>query len=326
MKNIQAWVNDKPALLALTSLEWAYWAPDIYDYLRAFGDDGRSRKIKEKFPLPPLDEWIAVYENPSVITSLTGILLSMNDLFGKVGNLLEQNRISNSNDPSIREIKKQGLSTLSKLRSHEEADKSTPNNYWLQIAKMRLDSMRGEISGVDDGGLEKVGGFLTLPIVVYAARVLVPSLLLYQRNPQDLFREAKSGKLDSLAKLLVIDKEILRDETIFGFFRDATQPDKELDYNMLTKAFKQTPADLVTLKKVKVAVARFILDISKVMGHRFTINEIRALYDKIEKEREGDNAAIDEDGLYDSEDSFYKAVIRHPGYDSLFLHLSDKKI
>jgi hypothetical protein len=74
-----------------------------------------------------------------------------------------------------------------------------------------------------------------------------------------------------------------------------------------------------------VAVARFILDISKLMGHRFTMNEIRDLYNKIEKDRVGDNAAIDEDGLYDSEDSFYRAVIRHPGYDSLFLRLSDKK-
>lgn len=181
--------------------------------------------------------------------------------------------------------------------------------------------MKDEISGVDDGGIERIREFLTSPIIVYAVRVLAPSLLLYQRNPQELFKEARRGKLDSLAKLLVIDKEILRDETIFGFFRDAAQPDKELEYNMLTKAFRQTPADLVTLKKVKVAVARLILDISKLMGHRFTINEIRALYDKIEKDRGGDDAAIDEDGLYDSEDSFYKAVIRHPGYDSLFPHI-----
>ncbi|MHB8092612.1 MAG: hypothetical protein ACYDH8_13605 [Syntrophales bacterium] len=154
--------------------------------------------------------------------------------------------------------------------------------------------------------------------IIDTARVLVPSLLLYQRNPQDLFREARSGKLDSLAKLLIIDKEILRDETIFGVFKKAAQPDKELDYNMLTKAFRQTPADLVTLKKVKVAVARFILDLSKLTGHRLTINEIRGLFDRIEKDRESNDAAIDEDGLYDSEDSFYKAVMRHPGYESLF--------
>ncbi len=45
-------MNDKPVLLALTSLEWVYLAPDIYDYLRAFGGKGRSRKLKEKFLLP----------------------------------------------------------------------------------------------------------------------------------------------------------------------------------------------------------------------------------------------------------------------------------
>ncbi len=39
MKNIQEWINDKPVLLALTSLEWIYLAPSIYDMLRSFGDE-----------------------------------------------------------------------------------------------------------------------------------------------------------------------------------------------------------------------------------------------------------------------------------------------
>ena len=62
------------------------------------------------------------------------------------------------------------------------------------------------------------------------------------------------------------------------------------------------------------------------MGHHFSTNEIRDIYDKVEKDRQGDDAVIDEDGTYDSEGSFYKAVVRHTGYDFLIPFLSDKKI
>ena len=195
----------------------------------------------------------------------------------------------------------------------------------MEVFIRRGNSMKDELSGFDDGMIEKSRELLTTPIFVFAVKVLIPSILLYQQNPQTLFREAKKGKLHSLEKLLVIDKEIMRDEVIFGFFRNAAQKDKKYDYNMLTKAFRQKPADITSLKKVKVAIARFIVDISKLMEHRLTMNEIRDLYDRIEKDKKGDNSAIDEDGLYDSQDSFYKAVMRHPGYESLFQkYLSDK--
>lgn len=327
MKNVEEWVNDKPVLLALTSLEWVYWAPGIYDYLRAFGEKEGKRKLKEIFPIPPINEWIKMYENPSVISTVIGILKNMSEFVSKLMGMqgLFGSSLPNDEDADMMEIKKQALSTPNELRANEKT-KDTQDNQWLQISKMRFDLMKGDLPGIDNSAIEKIRQISTLPIIVYAVMVLVPSLLLYQRNPQDLFKEARSGKLDSLAKLLVIDKEILRDETIFEFFRNAAQQDKELDFDMLTKAFRQTPADLVSLKKVKVAVARFILDISKFMGNRLTIKEIRGLYDKIEQDREGDDAAIDEDGLYDSENSFYRAIMLHPGYDSLFPHISDKII
>ena len=317
MKNVQEWINDKPVLLALTSLEWVYLAPEIYKYLCFLSDD----KLKEKLPIPPIAKWIEMYENPLMISMVAEMIMNMNDFSTKFMGMLERVRLPNNEEM---EIKEQALMTPNELKAHEK-NNDIQDNYWLKINKIRLDDMKGELSGVDGGMKEKSRELLNLPIFIYAARVLMPSILLYQKNPQTLFKEAKNGKLDSLAKLLVIDKEILRDETIFGFFRNAAQQDKGLDFNMLTKVFRQTPADLFSLKKVKVAIARFIVDFSKMMGHRFTINDIRDLYDKMEKDRKGDDAAIDEDELYDSQDSFYKAVMRHPGYDFLFpQNVSDK--
>ena len=319
MKNVKEWVNDRPVLLALTSLEWAYLAPEIYEILCALSEEEGKSKIKKILPLPPINEWIAMYENPSIIPTIMGILINMSPLMG----ILEPVRVPSNKGVHVMESKKQALKTPHELRA-EENTKDAQDNYWLKLNKARLDSMEEEISGVEDISKEKSLALLKLPIFIYTARVLMPSILLYQQNPQNLFKEAKNGKLDSLAKLLVIDKEILRDENIFGFYRAASQKNNDLDYNMLTKAFRQTPADQLSLKKVKVAIARFILDFSKIMGHSFTTKEIRGLYDKIEKDRKGDDAAIDEDGTYDSEDSFYRAVIRHPGYDFLLQYASDK--
>ncbi|HAR49047.1 hypothetical protein ER57_02010 [Smithella sp. SCADC] len=320
MKNVQEWVNDKPVLLALNSLEWVYLAPEIYKYLCSLSEEEKENKIKEKFPLPAINEWIAMYENPSVISTLIGILANMNQLMGMLVCLC----VPNEKDANIMEIKKQALKTPNELKANDKT-KDIKDNYWLKLNKARLDSMDAEISDIDDDIKDKFQDLLKSPIFIYTVRVLIPSILLYQRNPQDLFREAKNGKLDSLAKLLVIDKEILRDEIIFGLYKAAAQKNSKVDYNMLTKAFKQTPADQLSLKKVKIAVARFILDISNLMGHHFSTNEIRDLYDKIEKDRQSDDGAIDEDGTYDSADSFYRAVVkRHPGYDFLLPKVSDK--
>ena len=141
-----------------------------------------------------------------------------------------------------------------------------------------------------------------------------------------MFQEARNGRVDSLAKLLVIDKEVLKDETLFRLFRDAAQKDKQTDYNILTKAIRQNPGDIFTLREIKVAIARFILDVSKFFGRPLKMPEIRNLFDYIEKDRERDDTVIDEEGLHDSQDSFYKAVMRHAGFESLFQRKSDKKI
>ncbi len=145
MKNVQEWLNDKPMLLALTSLEWVYLAPEIYKILCALSEEDEKSKLKEKFPIPHINEWIAMYENPSVIPMIIGILTNMNQLMG----MLERVRVPNDEDPRIMEIKKQALKTPNELKANEKA-KDIKNNYWLQINKMRLNSMDAEILGVDD--------------------------------------------------------------------------------------------------------------------------------------------------------------------------------
>jgi len=140
MKNVQEWLNDKPMTLGLASLEWIYIAPDIYKYLQVLSE--RKSKIKEKFPLPPINEWIEMYENPSVIPMIIGLLINANQLMG----MLDRVRVPNDKDAHIMEIKKQELMTPTELKDHEE-NKDMQDNFWLKISKMRLDSMKNELAG-----------------------------------------------------------------------------------------------------------------------------------------------------------------------------------
>lgn len=323
MRNVKQWIFDKPTLLALNASEYVFIAPEIYKFLHAFGEDEGRKRIKERLPLPPdIKDWVKMYETQSLKPILIEIIKNLKTITVQLNNLNNIASIPKITDINEDEIKKEAFRTPKALETDKEKDKKQKNNFWLKIIRWRLDLMKDEVTGADEEGIKELKKILPSPVIVYAIRVAIPCLLLYQQSPQVLFKEARSGKLDSLAKLLIVDKEILRDEIIFELFKDASR--KEIDYNMLTKAIRQTPADMVTLKKVKVAVARFISDMSIFIGHRLTMNEIRDLYDSFEKDKQNDDAAIDEDGLYDSEDSFYRAVMRHSGYSHLFPPKSDK--
>jgi len=315
LKNTQAWAADKPFFLFLAASESFFNAPYIYDYLNFLND---TNLISEYLPLPSFPEWISVYEDNSLISKLIKKLKDQGH-YGKILGELLEGLFALEHDPSLWERFTKFLHRINcdtKLHSKYTAHAV---EFAKELINLSHSAMEDDILKLDDVRVAQLKNDLkTQPELCFCLRVLIPSILLYQKNPQELFNEAREGRIDSLSKLLVIDKEILKDEVIFAFFSKVAMKETDLDYNLVTKAFRQTPADLVTIRKIKVALARFVVDLSIFLGKRLSINEMRALFDAIEKDRTGDDTAIDEEGLYDSEDSFYKAVMRHPGYESIF--------
>jgi len=315
LKNTQAWAVGKPVLLFLAASESFFNAHYIYDYLNSLKDPDY---IAELLPLPSLSEWISIYEDNSLLSKSIKKLKDQGEYGEKIGEILE-GMFEIEHNPSFREK----LLKIFQRISRDDKLREKYNAYAIEFSKELINlshsAMEDDILKLNDVHVAQLKkNLITQPELCFLLRVLVPSILLYQKNPQELFYEAREGRIDSLSKLLVIDKEILKDEVIFAFFSKVAMKENDLDYKLVTKALRQTPADLVTIRKIKVALARFVVDISIFIGKRLSINEMRALFDAIEKDRTGDDTAIDEEGLYDSEDSFYKAVMRHTGYESIF--------
>jgi len=131
MKNIQEWLKDKPILLALTSLQWAYIAPQIYEILCALED----KKIKEKLPTPPIDKWIEIYESPSTISIIIEMIKDICIPLVQMMGVIERSRVSNNEGM---EIKRQAIMTIDELNAHQDIN-NTQDNAWLRIHKTRLD-------------------------------------------------------------------------------------------------------------------------------------------------------------------------------------------
>lgn len=315
MKSTQAWAGNKPALIFLAASESFFNAPYIFDYLNFLKNPDL---VSEYLPLPSFSEWISIYEDNSLISKLIKKLKDQGDYGEKIGEILE-GIFTIEHNPLLKE-------RLTKIFQRIEQDAKLRKKYTAHAVEFSKELMNLSHSAMEDDISKKGNVFgtnlkndlKTQPELCFCLKVLIPSILLYQKNPQELFNEAREGRIDSLSKLLVIDKEILKDRVIFSFFSRVAMKENDLDYNLVTKAFRKTPADMVTIRKIKVALARFIVDLSIFLGKRLSINEMRALFDAIEKDRTADDTAIDEEGLYDSEDSFYKAVMRHPGYESIF--------
>ena len=156
-------------------------------------------------------------------------------------------------------------------------------------------------------------------------RVYCPCWFLHGRRPDQLMEQARQGHLDSLEKLLRIDKAIVRDENIAQLIHQTSTQRNLLKYDSLMAAYSGSPNKKISLSKVKASCAGFISTISLLFGNRLYEPDLRALFNAVAVDF-GHHEQIDEDIPADPA-SFSKAILRERKFwiNNIF-HLPDKTI
>jgi hypothetical protein len=336
MSRIAAWGKNKPLLPAIIAQIIAITPQILTKYL----DVVRECKELPDIPLPDSKLWLSFYRNNKHLTTKV-----LSDMFESGFTSKMKKNLSDYSEaikklPSDTEIDRQFKSRVTKQmkRMQKErienglAAKIVPQELAALIGPIEFFKISSELSSDKHPLLAEIHNFTLklieddiedekkpeiysteddqktfTPEILFFLKVLFPCWILYNEHPTFLLRKARQGDIDSLGKLLRLDKTLIKDRLISEqIIRSrSSAPNKFL---ILTKAIEDSPKEQKSIQRIKYSLAGLISIISEDLGHKFTAPEIKQLFDAVAVDYDRDEL-IDPD-LPDSPESFNKAIQR----------------
>lgn len=204
MKELSNWSKDKPYLISIFA---GHIISTVYEMSEEFKSMKLHRFASQKFPLPNLTSWFAMYrshrKNVQTIKDVWAAAYGRN-LVQLFSELLESTfDPKNRNEPHVDhspEDLQEAIDLLQMLytASEKELDDEFNQVPVKQSAQKRIAEL------ITEKPLE-LGFYLF---------VSTPCWTLYRMSPTQLYRQARQGDFDSLEKLLRLDQLMLHDPTI----------------------------------------------------------------------------------------------------------------
>ncbi|WP_018125793.1 hypothetical protein [Desulfovibrio oxyclinae] len=145
--------------------------------------------------------------------------------------------------------------------------------------------------------------------LAFMALVWVPCIALYGDYPPNLLRKARHGDLDTICRLIVVDKSVVAEPRIAQWVLEWSLAIDRPKLEQIGKAF-QTDLPKLTPKQCKITWAQFVDSMAVRMGYPINIPEIRGIFDSLAQE-EG-LGPHDLDLAEMTDDALYRAIRKRP--------------
>ena len=308
MSHVSDWAKDKPIGLAMIVIELAFDAEYCFECANQIK---KGEGFIYRLPIPPLDEWLALYKNHhrmfdlfnSTFIDSRGLVESVKDFTGKMSK-------------GLREVKKIGLESIreeySKLNEEEKGifkeALEEKKRELDKIYELQLQDIDSDINDEKDEELEKrIKRDISKPEMRFFYQVFAPCFLLYKRFPKKLLIKARKGDIKYIEKLIRLDSSIIHDKKIAELVHKKSN--NKMINDRIDSAMSNGINEKVTRKKMKMNIAGLISFFSMKRGRQLKESEIRALFDAIAKDKSKGDIIIDED-IPDRPEAFYKAIKR----------------
>ncbi|MBT0664613.1 hypothetical protein KI809_09915 [Geobacter pelophilus] len=206
MLAVHNWGKDKPYIIRI-------FAAHLVSTVQDMSDDFHSIKLRrfasQKFPMPRLKYWFALYRSHKKNIQLVkdiwsavygkNIIQSFSELLKELSNQKNQSKHKRPNPPSPEEIE-QAKNLLDMVLTASEKDLEDEFNQLplKQAVKRRMSKLLTESP-------------LELAFYLFVA---VPCWALYRTSPTYLYRRARQGDFSALENLLRLDQLMLHDPMI----------------------------------------------------------------------------------------------------------------
>jgi len=231
MLKVEEWARNKPPLVAITSISLVTIADHLYEILP---------QVKERcifgrvIPLPDdLAIWHRMYHRPiAPLRAFIRLLLEFDEVghaavvitFAgrKLSRLMKRNHNYYRDNPPTRDEIREGQEYVKNLFS------AVFDNINNDLKEVPLDADKQDwINQYLTDHDQELGFFLFL---------FIPSLMIYQKSPYLLYREAVSGNIDSIEKLLKLDPLVQSDPVIWRHIQNLRFSNRRNDYERLIVA------------------------------------------------------------------------------------------
>lgn len=200
---------------------------------------------------------------------------------------------------------------LSNLSSEFHPISSLIYNYVIKLIESDIEDENNGLTSSEDNDLK-----IFTPEIIFFLKITFPCWILYAENHTILLRKARQGNIESLEKMLRLDKTLTRDRLINEQITKSISEDP-IKFDYITKAIRSKPKEQNTLPRIKTSLAGLISVLSEELGHRFTAPQIKELFDAVAIDYSIDEL-IDTD-LPDSPEALSKAIQRERPFWQKFI-------
>lgn len=280
MKELRKWAKDKPYIIKIVAAQLVSTVQDMADEFKTIK---LRRFASQKFPLPHLHSWFAMYRSHrktiQQIKNIFGVIYGRNLVrFLSELHKESQQELKRINDaPCPRQFSQEEIQESLKLlhtiysASEQELEDEFNQVPASQAAKRRMARLVAEKP-------------LELSFYIFVA---VPCWTLYRTSPTLLYRKARQGDFESLEKLLRLDQLMLHDPAIgkqmisYRFNHSASK------YRKLLDAATKAPKGSSSKKNILLSQVGLLSTLSHLTVKPLTPQDLFELVDAFDTDSKG---------------------------------------
>ena len=237
MTHIEEWGKDKTIQAKILAQAFAPISLTLRDIL-----SHSKRKIFFEFlPKPQTADLKFYYQHRTVYSALCISLRSLGEYGVTIAELLEG--ITHSRTAEELSDKLKNFSYTTEQISH------------IQQQELHMEAKETRSSETDTKSLIEA---INTPELSFLIRVVIPCIFLHKTSPTLLFRKARQGDVESLCKLLRIDKQIIHHPRIIKHIAHYSQMNSGKGQDEIIQALPGSPKGSTTLRKIKYSLAGII--------------------------------------------------------------------
>jgi len=282
LKRVEQWTKGKQPFPALVSAFLVVSADEIFAMLGCLAHDNEYSNL---FSIQDIRRWSQLYRDLTSRESLEGTQ-SIAELLDKTPSFLPfwESLLGNMRD--INDLNQ--TSIIDGLRNGPLNDFDfVPDN---TSRKKSLTSF---------------SQLLEIPFAVFSLKIFIPSVILYQSTPHMLLRRAIAGDIEALARLVSLDKNLLRVPEIEAVWEPISRNPSHYRFKKVTRALHSAPLNSIKATRVKTVLALAIECLFERFEENLSRPQIRDLFDCFARDTLGAEIDID---LPQTENAFDAAI------------------
>ncbi len=288
MLAVKQWAKNRPPLVATLAIQLVSFSDDLYEALPQAKD---RRLFGRQFPMPELSCWFSLYRSPRKSITAFGNLITG---FHPLGSRLVEFAL----------IARRLLKTLQRNPEYFKTAKPTPEGvkYWQDFMQDLHDHTLKDITDdlkelpLDPDGRTRMQQFIDAheQELGFCFFIAVPCLLLHQTSPYILYKQAVSGDINAIEKLLKLDAAISYEPAIAQHILALKFSNKTNDYERLMAApLKLAFTNYANIEEArrrsKYRLAGIIHSLSHALGYDMDYPTVGALFDAYSQDKGDDH-------------------------------------